>query len=235
MPKAAVPELPELTPQVRMAMEKETTGLYLTGHPMDGYREQLNGLSVAPIGAILESFANKLDDYRDEQIVRIAGIVQSVKMKTTKNNTMMAYVTLEDDTAAIEMLVFSGALRQYGGNLHENAAIVVQGKLSVRDEKDPQLILNAARPIADYADGDVLAADRRQDARAKTLYLKLPSATAPDMHKILPLLRMFPGETRTVLYYADTGVRMGGKCSPDEDLLRELRELLGDSGVVLKE
>lgn len=63
---------------------------------------------------------------------------------------MMAYVTLEDDTGAMEMLVFSNALSQFGSFLTENAAVVVQGKISVRDEKEPQLILNRATPIAEF-------------------------------------------------------------------------------------
>jgi DNA polymerase-3 subunit alpha len=70
--------------------------------------------------------------YEDEQQVSVAGIVQNVKMKTTKNNSMMAYVTLEDDTGAMEMLVFSTALGLYGSYLRENQAIVVVKGQAVR-------------------------------------------------------------------------------------------------------
>ena len=94
-----------------MLMEKETTGIYLSGHPMDDYRHLLKGTHVVPIGALMD----EENPYRDDQIVSVAGVVQNVKMKTTRNNSMMAYVTVEDDTASLEMLAFSNVLTQYGG------------------------------------------------------------------------------------------------------------------------
>ena len=84
---------------------------------MDAYREKLKGANVVSIGAILESFSEHTDEFSDEQVVNIAGIVQNVKMKTTKNQSMMAYVTLEDDTGSMELLTFSNALGQYGSLL----------------------------------------------------------------------------------------------------------------------
>ena len=105
-----VPELPEIAPQERMAMEKEVTGLYLSGHPMDGYRSQLRARGVAAIGEILTCFEEGEDTYADGQNVQIAGIIQQMKMKTTRNNTIMAYVTLEDDTGDMELLAFSSAV-----------------------------------------------------------------------------------------------------------------------------
>ena len=66
--------------------------------------------------------------YRDNDTVSVAGIVQNVKMKTTRNNSMMAYVTVEDDTAAIEMLAFSNVLNQFGGYIRENSPVVIVGR-----------------------------------------------------------------------------------------------------------
>ncbi len=110
-----VPDLPELSAQERMSMERETTGLYLSGHPMDDYREQLKGTGVVPIGRILQSLEEHDDVYQDEQVVSIAGIVQTAKMKTTRNQSLMAYVTLEDNTGSMELMLFSSTLKQYGG------------------------------------------------------------------------------------------------------------------------
>ena len=234
-PSVQVPELPELSRAERMAMEKETTGLYLSGHPMDDYRALLRGRNIAPIGEIMESFANHTDEYFDEQVVSIAGIVQTVRMKTTKNNSMMAYVTLEDDTGSMELLVFSSTLGQYGGALHENAAIIANGRISVRDDKDPQMVLNRVVPLEQYADSDVAPALNADVPPARrTLYLKAASQQAAGVHKLVPILHMFPGRTRTVIYFADTGVRLGGSCDPQEIMLAELRELLGENNVVLK-
>ena len=132
-----------------MLMEKETTGIYLSGHPMDDYRHLLKGTHVVPIGALMD----EENPYRDDQIVSVAGVVQTIKMKTTKNNSVMAYVTLEDNTGAIEMLVFSKVLSQYGGYIRENEPVVITGRLSMRDDKEPQIVVNRARPMSDFENG----------------------------------------------------------------------------------
>ena len=83
----------------------------------------------------------------DESIVSVAGIIQKVRLKTTRNNSMMAYVTLEDDTGSMELLTFSNVLTQFGSLVQEGAAVVVIGRLSIRDEKDPQVVVNRVRSI----------------------------------------------------------------------------------------
>ena len=226
-----IPRLEELTPADKMAMEKETTGLYLTGHPMDDYRACLKNTHVVSISAL----SDEESGYRDDQVVSVAGIVQTVKMKTTRNNTMMAYITVEDDTASMEMLAFSNVLNQYGGYLKENQAVVITGRLSLRDEKEPQIVINRARPISDFAGGSPEPEERpRQEALRGTLYLKLPSEQAPEYRKVKAILQMFPGESPTVLFFADTRVRRGARCALAQSMLDELKRLLGEANVVLK-
>ena len=234
IPEVHVPDLPELAPDELMKLERETTGLYLSGHPMDAYREKLKGANVVSIGAILESFSEHTDEFSDEQVVNIAGIVQNVKMKTTKNQSMMAYVTLEDDTGSMELLTFSNALGQYGSLLYETSAVVISGRISVRDDKDPQMVVNRVWKLADFDAKGEARAESRQALASKTLYLKIAHTGQQGSEKIVPILNMFPGQVKTVIYYADTGVRMGGRCMPEEIMLDELRGLLGEKNVVLK-
>lgn len=216
-----IPALRELPKQDLMQMEKETVGLYLSGHPMDEYRKALRGSGIVPILRIMQSFENADGIYRDEQTVHLAGIVETVKMKTTRSNSMMAYVTLEDDTAAIEMLAFSNVIAKSGECLKENTPVVVQGRLSVRDEKAPQLVLNEIRPLT-------------EKPQPEKLYLKIPTEASEADKKTRAILNMFPGQMQAVLYYADSGIRRGTSCSVREDMLRELQNLLGESCVVLK-
>ena len=77
-------------------------------------------------------------------------------------------------------------------------------------------------------------AAQAQDLAQKTLYLKIAHTGQAGSEKILPVLNMFPGRTKTVIYYADTGARMVGRCMPEEIMLQELRMLLGEKNVVLK-
>ncbi len=228
-----IPKLKELQKAELLAMEKETTGIYISGHPMDDYRPYLRNTHVVHIGKLMDEESQ----FEDDQIVSVAGIVQSVKMKTTRNNSMMAYVTVEDDTAAIEMLAFSNVLSQYGGYLRENSPVVVTGRLSVRDDKEPQIVINRARPISDYANEKLSPEDPVQKAATPkngTLYLRLPSEDKKLYPKIRAMLNMFPGESTVVLYFADTKQRRGTRCVLMDSLLRELKKVLGEGNVVLK-
>ena len=226
-----IPSLPEMSKADLMTMEKETTGIYISGHPMDDYRSLLKGTHVVPVGVLMGEDC----PYKDDSIVSVAGIVQSVKMKTTRNNSMMAYVTMEDDTASIEMLAFSNVLSQYGGYLRENSPVVITGRLSIRDEKEPQIVINRARPISDYA---AMEPDEPQEVPvqkpAGKLYLQLAGESDPRYRKVKAILNMFPGDGQVVIFFADTRMRRGTQASFDERMLYELKNVLGDSNVVLK-
>ena len=230
-----IPPKDELSRAELMAMEKETTGIYLSGHPMDDYRQYLKNTHVLPIATLMGEEC----PVRDEEIVSVAGIVQAVKMKSTRNNSMMAYVTVEDNTASMEMLAFSNVLSQYGGYLRENEPVVIVGRLSVRDDKDPQIVINRARPISDYANQPKpepqpqVAAEQPKVLSGK-LYLKLPTENSIEYRKVKAIVNMFPGQSEVVLYFADTKLRRGGRCTLAENMLAELKNLLGEENVVLK-
>ena len=224
-----IPKLPELPKAELMAMEKETTGIYLSGHPMDDYRPFLRNTHVVPMADLMGDESH----YQDDQIVSVAGIVQAVKMKTTRNNSMMAYVTVEDDTAAIEMLAFSSVLGQYGAYVKENSAVVITGRLSLRDDKEPQIVINRIRSITDFSEAPPQPVATAQPKSGK-LYLKLPTEDETLYPKVRAILNMFPGENPVVLFFADTGVRRGTRCQLAEPMLKELESLLGAGNVVLK-
>lgn len=227
-----IPHLPELPRGELMAMEKETTGIYISGHPMDAYRQKLKNTSVVPIGALLAEESQ----FRDEQIVSIAGIIQTVKTKLTRSNSTMAYVTMEDDTASIEMIAFSGVLNEYGGYLKENTPVVVVGKLSLRDDKEPQVIVNRVRLISDYTE----SAPRQEEQPAQeipqgsTLYLRLPNEDCREFRKIKAIVNMFPGDGQVIVFFADTRKRMGVRCMLHGSMIGELKRLLGEENVILK-
>ena len=228
-----IPKLPELNKADMMAMEKETTGIYLSGHPMDDYRRYLRNTHVVPIGALMEAESR----YQDDQIVSVAGIVQDVKMKTTRNNSMMAYVTVEDDTASIEMLAFSNVLNQFGGYLKENSAVVITGQLSIRDEKEPQIVINRARPITDFSEAPENAMPVQPESPevlSGTLYLKLAGENDPNYRKVRAIVNMFPGESVVKVFFADTRKMRGTQAALDSRMLRELETVLGKENVVVK-
>ncbi len=221
-----IPNLAEMKKADLMQLEKETTGIYISGHPMDDYRKYLRKTHVLPIIQL----TGEESTCQDEQIVSVAGIIQTVKMKTTRNNSMMAYVTVEDDTAAIEMLVFSNVLKDYGGYIKENAPVVITGRLSIRDEKEPQIIVNRVRLIMDYEE----QADPMSVPSHQTLYLKLSGEGDPNYRKVRAIVNMFPGSNCVKVFFADTRKMRGAQAALDQRMLDELKNILGEENVVVK-
>ena len=227
LPALVLPDLPEYPPQELMSMEKETTGLYLSGHPMDQYRELAKGFGAVTIGSIMSDFAREDGprEYRDDQRVSIAGVIATYRTRTTRNNTLMAYVMLEDDTASIELLCFSRTLNESGSFIRENSAILATGKISVRDDKEPQLMVDTIRPLSNLEE----TAGGNQ-----TLYLRLPAREDPRLRKVRLALSFFPGESQVVLYFEDCKKRVGSRCEIHPALIKDLTERLGEENVVVK-
>ena len=223
-----IPPLKEMKKAELLALEKETTGIYLSGHPMDDYRPYLKNTHVVHIARLMDEEST----YTDDQIISVAGIVQTVKMKTTRSNSVMAYVTLEDDTAAVEMLAFSNVLSQYGGYLREGSAVVVTGRLSLRDDKEPQIVVNRARPISDFSQQE--QPPEPPPPAAGKLYLRLPTEQDRLFAKVRAIVNMFPGTNPVVVYFADTGKRLGARCALAQMMIVELKNVLGEGNVVVK-
>ena len=228
LPALHLPDVPEYPPQQLMSMEKEVTGLYLTGHPMDAYREAARRVGAVTIGSILGDFGREDGParYRDGELVTIAGVISTYKTRTTRNNTLMAYVTLEDDTASMELLCFSRVLNESGGYIRENSAVLATGKISVRDEKEPQLMVDSIRPLGDL--------DSTAQGKPEKLWLRLPTREDPRMRKIKLALSFFPGESQAVLYFEDCKKRVGTRCMIHPVLVQDLKERLGEENVVVK-
>ena len=229
LPEIPVPDLPEIAPSDRMLFEKETTGLYLSGHPMDDYREKLKHTRAVTMSSLLDPESG----YADDSLVTVAGIVQGVKMKTTRNNSMMAYVTVEDDTASLEMLAFSNVLQNYGSLLKENTPVLINGRLSYREDKPAQIVINRVKHIRDIGEERQAEAAPRPAPGSK-LYLKLPSEDSLEYRKTRAILQMFPGSRPVVLYFADTKIRRGTTAYTEPAMLAELKTVLGAQCVVEK-
>ena len=228
LPALHLPAVPEYPPQQLMSMEKEVPGLYHPGHPLAAYREAAQLVGAGAIGSILGDFGREDGParYRDGEVVTIAGVISTYKTRTTRNNTLMAYVTLEDDTASMELLCFSRVLNESGGYIRENSAVLATGKISVRDEKEPQLMVDSIRPLGDL--------DGKAQGKPEKLWLRLPTREDPRMRKIKLALSFFPGESQAVLYFEDCKKRVGTRCMIHPALVQDLKERLGEENVVVK-
>ncbi len=237
---AFLPKRPEFSLEEKMAMEKETTGLYLSGHPMDAYRTVVKQINAIPVGVLLDAFrlenVPRENAVQDGETVTVAGVITAMKTKTTKTNSIMAYVTLEDDTGLIELLVFSRVLSENRESLIENTPVLVTGTISARDEKDPQILVDDVQLLQNVLDRgrNEKSSQMVNPIQGNKLYLRLSSETCPEIAHLKRLFFMFPGDAPVVLYFADTKKKWGGRCLLHPALIKELNAVLGEENVVLK-
>ena len=224
-----VPNLPEFSRADLMSMEHEVTGLYLSGHPADEYRSKARAVGAAGIGSILADFAREEgnETYQDGQEVRLLGVISNVKTKMTKNNTQMAYVTIDDGTGAMELLVFARTLEQCAGYLSQSNVIIATGKISARDDKAPQMLTDSIRPVS-----DIEAVEEPQEG--KTLEIRVPTNNDPRMQKLGLVLSMFPGNDPVEIRIVDKNKTHERKYLIHDALVAELIEMFGKENVFVK-
>ena len=238
-----LPDVEEYSKRDLMAMEKDVTGLYFTGHPMDEYCEGVKKIGAVPIAAILSDLSpeGNQERFRDNQRVTLAGVINSAKTRTTKNNTLMAYIEMEDDTGSIEMMAFERTLTESGRYLVANTPIIAKGRISARDEKEPILMVDEVLPLtnenlAKNAQQEPIAQQEvpTQENKPRTLWVKIPSQKDPAMHRIQLVLQMFPGQENMILYCAEEKKKLGTHCMIHPALIEELKEMLGEENIVIR-
>ena len=246
----ALPDIPELPKRELLSMEKETTGLYLSGHPMDEYRDLAQKADAASIRRIIDDLSGESEQpvYKDGMTVRLACVITAVRLKSTKNGSMMAYVTVEDESASIELVVFPRSLQQCGAYLTEDSAVLLTGRIDAREDEAPKVLLNEAQPLTEGAVNSTLAKENpqqsvysdRQAAKLapQKLYLRISSMKSDEWPRIKAILLTQPGDTPVYLYPTDTGKTTLAKrefwCQPDVPFLEKLRFLLGEENVIMK-
>ena len=148
----AVKEFPE---KQRLAMEKETTGLYMSGHPMTEHQRLAQSLGSAKTSDIISSSVTEPDSpYKDGDKVRLLGILATVRKKITKNDTTMAFLTMEDVYGSVEVLVFPKKFDKYGQFFAEDEIVLLTGKVSLRDDEIPKLLCEEVVPLREIPDDE---------------------------------------------------------------------------------
>ena len=226
--------MPELSAADKLAMEKEVTGIYLSGHPMAAYGSLYAKLGATRIGDILEESKEEDGSLRDGSTVTVLGIITKVRLKVTKSNTTMAFVTLEDLYGSIQMLVFPKTLTDYAELIAEGRILKALAHVSIRDENDAELICESVQN-APSPSGEPETAPRR--ASRPGLYLKVQSEDDPLYRKAMKDIAVFDGATPLYIYFSREKKLMSApasmRVSINDVLLRELRRILGDKNVAV--
>ena len=200
-------------------MEKETLGLYISGHPLEEYMEDIPKITNATTLDFKvseeEMFQPKL---QDNQEVVIAGVIATKKIKFTKNNNMMAFVTIEDLYGTVEVIVFPTVYEKYSSIIKEDNPVVVRGKVSLKEEEEPKILCDEIKPLS--------------QAIVKKLYLNLQDSTKIEIVK--QILRKNPGNMPVVLKLNSKKLLAANRdlwVNGSKELIKELHAVLGEENV----
>ena len=183
------PPLPEYPLKELLAQEKEMTGVYCSAHPLDEYARELEKLPVNT--AVLAEYADREDKGLSEDGKRVAmgGIITESHAKATKKGAMMGFFTLEDQTGQVECMLFPRVWEQYGRKCGADQAVLVTGRLSVREDEDPKLLVDTVEPLGQKPKKDVRTdAQTAKDAPVK-LYLRLNREQMSPVQDLLSAMK----------------------------------------------
>ena len=230
--------LPEYDKKELLSMEKEMLGLYISGHPLENIREQLeaktniNSMDLRQIGnnaegdgsePELENYINNQTNFRDGQNVTYAGIITSIKKKYTKNNNLMAFVTVEDLYGQAEIIVFDSCYRNCSSVLIDENIVVVEGRLSIREDEEAKIV---AKSISAFT-----------EAKHKVFELDITNADDETKEKLRGAIHFFQGDKNNIQLQIVNGdkVDKAGGIYITPQILKQFEEILGEGKASVKE
>ncbi len=237
--------IPEYKKSDLLSGEKEMTGLYFSGHPLDGYRdlaEQIGAVSVSTLRERLENGALKKTDR-----VKIVGLVTKKRTKVTKKNDIMAFLTVEDEGEDAEIIMFPTLYAESGSSISENDVYVFTGNPELKevfgDESSDRVTL--ILKSVDSPDTAMSTAPKKKlepkesasDEKPKSIYIKATEANRSRLDDAIELAAGTGGNTRILVFFESEKrlCAVKGKTALLSDrLLRQLREIMGEENIAVK-
>ena len=232
------PDLKEYSLKELLLLEKESSGMYFSGHMIDHYSEEIDKLSVDRISDLISAFSEDgvADSrYTDRAKVRVAGIVNAKKTKVTKNGDTMAFVILEDRYSEIEVIVFARQYAEFSAELFVENAVVIEGNVSVEDGDVIRIILSSAKSLG--AGTSYMADEPKTSVKEAKIYIKLPDVNDRNIGPIYRIANFNRGNAAVIIFNESTKkyVALKGVTMAQTDKVKEkLTALYGDSNVVFK-
>ncbi|WP_353095404.1 DNA polymerase III subunit alpha [Tissierella praeacuta] len=224
--KDHLPDLKEFPQNVLLTMEKDMVGIYISGHPLEPYKSEIERISTTTTFDLInndEEISGDLTGPKDGERVVIGGIIVEKKNMITKNNNMMAFITLEDLYGTVECIVFPTTFERYNKSLKEDGLIVIEGKISTSEVEEPKIIVEKISELNMYKKGK--------------LYLKIGRNSPTDtFDRIKNILKKYGGESPVYVYLekekkiviADRSLWIDIN---DQKVIIELKDLLGEESV----
>ena len=222
-------EFPEYSRKELLFMEKEMLGLYISGHPLDNIRHQIemqtniNSFQMRQMENTDEIGDEIRQEIKDGQMVKYAGIITKIKKKYTKNNKLMAFLTVEDLYGPTEIILFESAYQNCANVLMEDNIVLVNGRLSVREDEETKIVANQ---ITEFA------------TKKKSIFiLDVTSLDEKTKVKLKGAIKFFTGDRNNMpLEIINNTVKsMAGGIYITPEILKEFQELIGTENAKVEE
>ncbi len=233
-----LPQMPELEQRDLLAYEREVMGIYLSGHPLSEYESYIKSVRLDKLSDIVAN-----PERFEGTLLHLVVLIDKVRTRTTKKDSLMAFVQIEDLTGSAELIVFPKTLAEYSRFFFEGNAVELYARLGDGDD-EVRLFCDRVRIAPKTPQGVPQPQSYTRPDGGKTydpslrLFLKFPSQNSKECEYARKLLAVFDGRSRVSFYYADEKrydhFPRENNIDINDVLLRELRRVLGDEAVVLK-
>ncbi len=220
--------LEEYSKKELLSMEKEMIGLYISGHPLENIKEDIiknSTITTLQLRTTNDEIEEQMQENQlvDGQAVKIAGIITSIKKKYTKNNKIMAFVTIEDLYGQVEVLVFENAYLQASNILVEENIVIIEGRLSVREDEASTIIANK---IVEF-----------QGKKNKKMILNITNLDEERKSQLRGAMKFFSGDKNNIaLSVIDSEEEKPcGSIFINEEILQQFEELIGKERVKIEQ
>ena len=231
-----LPDIPEMDKKRMLRLEKQATGMYFSGHPMEEYAPRIKGLTKLNISDILSNVTQEEDGtYRvtgelsDGDRVTICASIASRRNRTTRADALMAVLNIEDTSGSIECLVFPKVLAEYSPILTEDAIVAIQGRLSFREDEEPKLMAEIIEDI------ETAILKNKEPQR---LYIKLDTRNEENLKQVIESLAPYQGDMEVRLFFGDTrkmaAVPNRYRFNPTAAAISDLKDIFGADNVIIK-
>ena len=217
-----MPDLDEFNKETILAFEKEVLGIYLSGHPLEGYRDIMEKMSTARTADFQQDEDTGLPKVVDGQKVVLGGMITDKTIKYTKNNKVMAFFTLEDLVGTVEVVVFPRDYEKCQALLNDEEKVFIQGRVSAEDDRPSKLILEKIRSFEDIP---------------RELWIQFPDREAygEKEQELLADLKQSPGKDSVVIFLRDVKAMKKLSAAYHVEItdlwLESMRKKYGDSNV----
>lgn len=223
------PDVPEFNSDEILRQEKEVSGIYLSGNPLDKYDNIASYFKCDTIADII----NDDEKYKDKTKVSILVLISDINKKITRNNSTMAFLNVEDATARLEAIAFSNVFDKFNYLLTTGNIIILHGTVSHNDNDSVSIITDSVEPLPK----ELPKTNENKSSKAKGLYLRFDNASSPQVAICKNLISIFDdGSTQSYLYFSDKKeYSRFVVCDANEVLIRELKKILGNDNVIFNQ